>query len=247
MSFLRVLREEDHRRALYAALIFIMLMILFFLLVSLEEPDPPFKPEIVEIQMPDIEIEEGSQPEGGSSSSEVESNPTPTNEVVESAPEIPTQEQVTVPVPSGNDNSSTQDNATNEVSEPQPDETFGFPGGGGGGQGGGSGDGFGDGDGVGGNGEGNTPGDGDYNPNRKVLKDPVFDANAQEEGRVALDIWVDQNGNVVKTRFKESKSTTGSQYLIGLAQKAAKTMKYDKKNGVAIEQVGYKVFTFKKS
>ena len=33
----RALKEEDHRRALYASLVFIMLMILFFLLVSLEE------------------------------------------------------------------------------------------------------------------------------------------------------------------------------------------------------------------
>lgn len=246
MGFISNLKHEDHRKALYASLIFIMLMILFFLLISFEEPDPPLKPEVVEIQMPDIEIEEGSQEEGGSSSEEVVSNPTPVNEVVESAPEVVTQEEVTVPVPSGNDN-STADNPTNEVSEPQPDETFGFPVGGGNGQGSGSGDLFGSGDGVGGNGQGNTSGNGSADLERKVLKKPTFNANAQEEGRVALDIWVDQNGNVIKTRYKETASTTGSQYLIGLAKKAAKTMKYDKKSGVASEYVGYKVFAFKKS
>ena len=46
---IQALREEDHRRALYAALVFIMLLILFFLLVSLEVPDPPLEEEIVEI------------------------------------------------------------------------------------------------------------------------------------------------------------------------------------------------------
>lgn len=246
MRFIESLKQEDHRRALYASLIFIMLMILFFLLVSLEEPDPPYKPEVIEIEMPDVIIEEGSQAEGGSASEEVVSEPVPVNEVVESAPEVVTQEEVTVPVPSGSGNTEV-DNPTNEVSEPQPDETFGFPGGGGGGQGTGSGDRFGEGEGVGDDGEGNTPGSGSSDLKRKVLKDPSFTANAQEEGRVALDIWVDQNGNVIRTRYKETESSSGSQYLIGLAKKAALTMKYDKKSGVTSEYVGFKVFAFKKS
>jgi hypothetical protein len=62
-----------------------------------------------------------------------------------------------------------------------------------------------------------------------------------------LDIWVDANGVVVRTRYKESKSNTGSQYLINLAVKAAKSMKYSKRAGVPVEQVGYKIFEFTKS
>jgi len=243
MELIKKLKEEDHRKALYASLVFIMLMILFFLLVSLEEPDPPIKPEIVEIEMPDIEIEEGSQAAGGSDAEQEASSPTPTEQVEEPAREIPTQEEETVDVVSNN---GTADNNNSEASEPQPDETFGFPGGGSG-NGNGNGTSFGNGDGVGGDGAGNSPGNGTYNPNRKVTKPPSFNSNAQEEGRVALDIWVDENGNVIKTRFKESKSTTGSQYLIGLAVKAAKTMRYDKKKGSLSEHVGYKVFEFSKS
>ena len=41
MKILGVLRDEDHRKALYASMVFVMLMILFFLLVSLEQPNPP--------------------------------------------------------------------------------------------------------------------------------------------------------------------------------------------------------------
>lgn len=244
MKIRELLKEEDHRKALYASLVFIMLMILFFLLVGFEQPDPPLKNEPLEVELPDVEIDQGSQAAGGSASSEAPTdNITPTD-LQESAQEVTTQEEETTYVPSGNGNAQT-DNT--QVSEPKPDETFGFPTGGGNGEGTGNGTAFGDGDGVGGNGNGNTPGDGSYNPDRKVTNPPSFDANAQEEGSVALDIWVDQNGKVIKTRYKQSKSNTGSQYLIGLAEKAAKTMKYDRKPGVPSEHVGYKVFSFTKS
>jgi len=246
MKVFEALKHEDHKKALLASLIFIMLMILFFLLVSLKEPDPPIRPEVIEIEMPDVEIiEEGSQAAGGSESASQEEVPVPVNEVEEPARDIVTQEEETTPVPSGNGSSNNE--STQQESEPQPDSDFSFPGSGTGGAGAGTGGNFGSGTGVGGDGTGNTPGDGAYNPNRKMKTAPNFNSNAQEEGRIALDIWVDANGNVVKTRFKESKSTSGSQYLIRLAEKAAKTMKYDKKPGAASEHVGYKVFEFRKS
>lgn len=240
MKSLSIFKEEDHRKALYASLIFLMLMILFFLLVSLEEPDPPLEEPIVEIALPDVEIiETGSQPEGGSENSE--STPeTVTNNVQESPQDHDVQDESPVTIPTGNGDSE-ENNQSND--EPQPDESLGFPGSGGG-HGTGEGNDFGAGDGVGGTGDGTNPGPGTYNPNRKILKDPVFSGEAQEEGKIALDIWVDANGNVVKTRFKESKSTSGSAYLIKLAEKAAKTMKYDKKPGSGYEHVGYKVFNF---
>lgn len=243
---LQALKEEDHRRALYAALVFIMLMILFFLLVSLEEPDPPLEEEIIEVYMPDVEMEMGSQAEGGSQSSDM--NPEQISDTQEQPEDLSdpdaTQEESDVTV---TDNQGSTDNDNNSPENPPVDNTFTFNQGSGDGQGTGTGDNFGSGDGVGGDGVGNTPGDGKYNPDRKVTKDPVFDANAQEEGKIALDIWVDSKGNIVKTRFKESKSTSGSAYLIKLAKKAALTMKYDSKNGATIEHVGYKIFAFRKS
>ncbi|MGB1103317.1 MAG: hypothetical protein ACPG21_06770 [Crocinitomicaceae bacterium] len=242
MKLLSYLREEDHRRALYASLIFIMLMILFFLLVSLEEPDPPREPEVVEVELPDVIFEQGSQPEGGSDSNQETSVPVPSPNLEETAQEVDTQTEETVPVVSGQGN--TDSDNTNQ-SEPEPDSDFSFSGSGTG-QGSGNGTGFGDGDGVGGDGDGNVPGDGNYNPDRKVLQEPNYKSNAQEEGRIALDIWVDANGNVIKTQYKASKSTTGSQYLLGLAVKGAKTMKYDKKSGVFSEHVGYVIFEFTK-
>jgi outer membrane biosynthesis protein TonB len=238
---LRALKEEDHRRALYASMVFIMLMILFFLLVSLEEPDPPIQEVIIPIDMENIEIPEEfmDDPGGGGS----QGGPSPIDQQVQnSAEHIETQQEESVNVPSGNQNQT--ENGVNN--QPQPDQSLGFNGNGGDGNGNGTGTGFGDGDGTNaGNGSG-PGGDGNANPNRKLTADPDFNANVQEEGKIALDIWVDENGNVVQVRYKEAKSTSGSEYLISLATRAAKTMKYEKKPGATKEYVGYQIFAFKK-
>lgn len=243
LSFLKALREEDHRRALYASLVFIMLNTLFFLLVSMEEPDPPLKEIILPIAMEDMEIPveyiESDEAGGGGS----QGGPSPIDQQVQnSAAQTQTQTDQSVYVPSGNQNQT--ENGVNN--QPQPDQSLGFNGTGGDGNGNGNGTGFGDGDGTG-VGDGSGPGGyGNSNPNRKVTGEPVFNGNVQEEGKIALDIWVDENGNVVQVRYKEAKSTSGSEYLISLATRAAKTMKYEKKPGAVKEYVGYQIFAFKK-
>lgn len=244
---LRALREEDHRNALYATLVFIMLLILFFLLVGFEQPDPPLVEKEVEIAMEDIPIEYGSQPKGGSQTSDMNPDPmTPTPQNIEEpAPEQDTQTES--PVTTTSSTGSNQNSQSTQETNPPVDNTFTFNTGSGNGEGDGDGNDFGSGTGVGGNGQGNVPGDGTYNPNRKIVSPPNFDANAQEEGKIALDIYVDADGKVVKTKFKASKSTSGSDYLKRLAEKAARTMRYDKRPGAGMEYVGYQIFTFKKS
>lgn len=242
LKSLKALKEEDHRRALYATLVFIMLLILFFLLVSLDEPDPPIKEKIIEIDMENIIVpEEFLEANGGGGS---DGGPSPiVNESVDPAPNVQTQTQVSVNVNSGNGN---QNNNQVNNTQPQPDQSLGFNGNSGNDNGNGNGPGFGDGNGVG-DGPGNGPGgDGTSNLSRKITTAPTFNGQAQEEGKIALDIWVDENGNVIQTRLKESKSTSGSAYLISLAERAAKTMKYDKKPGAGKEHVGYQIFEFKK-
>lgn len=242
LKSLRALKEEDHRKALYASLVFIMLMILFFLLVSLEEPDPPLQEVIIPIDMENIEIpEEYMEPaSGGSSGAEGDANPE-VSEAVDPAPPVQTQTEQSVQTNTGNGNQT-----TNQTNNPRPDDGLTF----GGNQGTGTGtddEGFGTSQGVAG-GTGNTGpgGDGVSNPNRKITTAPTIDGNAQESGIIALDIWVDENGNVTQVKYKESKSTSGSQYLITLATRAAKTMKYEKKPGAIKEYVGYQRFEFTK-
>lgn len=242
LKSLRALKEEDHRRALYASLVFIMLMILFFLLVSLEEPDPPLQEVIIPIDMENIVIPEEFLEEAGSSGSS-EGGPSTINEQVHnSAEQVETQQETSVEVNAGNENET--ENGVNN--EPQPDQSLGFNGNTGTQNGQNEGSDFGKEDGVdGGPGKG-TNGDGVSNLNRKIMTAPTFDGNAQEGGKIALDIWVDENGNVVQVKYKEAKSTSGSQYLINLATRAAKTMKYDKKPGAVREHVGYQIFEFTK-
>lgn len=237
---LAIFQNEDHRKALLASLVFIMLAILLMFLLSLEQPNPPLKPEVMEIVMDDFELEQGSQPAGGSSGQSEPGNPTPSTVRDDSPRPVQTQREETTPTPSGTGSGN------RPTTTPRVDDGLTFPGGGSG-AGSGSGSDFGDGNGVGGDGTGNTPGGGSYNPSRKMVGAPRFDSNAQEEGVIALDIWIDADGKVVKTEYNGANSSSGSQYLIGLAKKAALTMKYDKKPGAGTEKVGFKTFTFIKS
>ena len=97
-----------------------------------------------------------------------------------------------------------------------------------------------------GNGQGNAEGDGKVNLDRKVVNYGGITAQSQQEGKVAIDIWVNDKGEVVKVKFNPSKSNTASDYLIGLAKKWAYTMEYEKSLGSPTQFVGYQVFNFKK-
>src|SRR5262245_58749994 len=125
MKILQSLKHEDHRRALYATLVFIMMNILFFLLVSMEEPDPPLQEIIVPIELEGImipeEILEAVELGGGGS----EGGPSPIDQQVEnSASQIETQQEQSVTVNAGNEN---QHNP-GVNNEPQPDQSLGFNG-----------------------------------------------------------------------------------------------------------------------
>ncbi len=66
----------------------------------------------------------------------------------------------------------------------------------------------------------------------------------KEEGIVVLKIWVDRRGNVFKAEPILSQCTTTSEYLFGLAKKAAMQNQYDSKPEAAPEQVGKMTFKF---
>lgn len=84
------------------------------------------------------------------------------------------------------------------------------------------------------------------NLNRKIIREPSLNANTQMEGTIALKLWVDSNGEVIKSELNAAASNSGSQYLINLAKKAAQSMRYESKANVHTEFVGTQIFTFKK-
>jgi hypothetical protein len=213
------LKEKEHQHAFYAVSIVIMLTILFFLLVSLKSPIK----KSVELEAIETEIEVSFEEESASSGapSIAQNNPT-----AEKAADIAVQSEPSVSVIQVASNPI--DNAFNF--NPSDGKKAGPA--------------FGDSDGddmidSGENERGNA--------NRKILKSPIFDANLQVEGEIALKIWVDANGFVVKTMLDPEQSNSGSKFLIQEAVKAAKTMRYDAKSGVPAEYVGTKVFSFKKA
>ena len=239
MEFIGSFKEKDNRKALYAALIFMMLMLLFFLLVSLDEPDPPFQEEI-------IEIEFGGELEGGSAASLQQTQEFIEETVTESAEQVDTQDESSVVVPSGQANSSTSTN-TQEAKPDPVDNSLGFPGGVGGTSAGiGKGTGFGEGTGhEGDGGTGVGPGMGKENLNRKCIDEGGLPVQTQEEGKVVIDIWVNDKGEVVSVKLN-SKTNTPSNVLIGLAKRYAKTRLYEKLLGSPKQYVGSVTYNFTK-
>ena len=242
MKFIYALKEEDQRRALYATLVFIMLMILFFLLASMEVPDPPLEEKIVEIEM---EFTAGSEG-GGAPDEPVEDIPEPQPE---SAIERDTQEEETVVVPTSKGKSKTTKVETppKPKTDPKPKVNSDFefkpgkttkPGK--------DGSKFGDKSGVKDGKNGPSEGPGTVNKSRKILSKGKITGQSQEEGKIALDLYVNEFGKVVRTKYNASLSTNGSNYLQELAVKNAKTRKYEAIPGSPVQFVGTVTFSFTK-
>lgn len=237
MKIIKALKIEDNRKALYAAMIFMMILILAFLLLSLDQPDPPLNEKVIEIEMA------FEAPSGGGSPSAAATTSTTAQE---SAQEIDTQEEASVEVTSGKGES----NNSNETLEPKPDSKptvnseFTLPNSNKGNEG--KGDKLGGDDGVDPNKGDKGKGHFTVNKTRKMLNSGGIIEQSQEEGKVALDIWVNEKGLVYNTKYRAGESTTASEYLIGLAKKWALTMQYEKNIGGGNQKVKFRTFSFTK-
>jgi hypothetical protein len=78
---------------------------------------------------------------------------------------------------------------------------------------------------------------------RSLLEGARID-DTDEEGIVVLNIWVDRYGKVQRTTPNLSKSTTTSQKLFEKAKKAAMLTRYSPKGDAATEQKGLMTFKF---
>lgn len=66
---------------------------------------------------------------------------------------------------------------------------------------------------------------------RNCIFKPVMNVEVQEEGKVEVEIWVDENGKVTRTRISEGNTNTNSPLLRKLALKNALQTKWTEKNG----------------
>lgn len=254
-------KKDRQKAAVLSALIFAGIVVLCFILTAFTIQDPPPGEQFVAVGMADFG---NTYDAGGDNETEVPSEEV--QEVVEeetaqseqvqttTTEQIETQETSEVAVPTS-DTPSNNDTEQEPVEEEQQvssglsnilDKINDSSGGGGsegdtegtGNQGdpGGQIDGTGvvQGDGVGWSLAG-----------RGMLGKPKINENPTEEGIVVLDIYVDRQGKVTRTKRNYVKSTTSSTYLFDLAEKAAKTAKFSVKNDAPAEQKGEMTFRFK--
>lgn len=80
---------------------------------------------------------------------------------------------------------------------------------------------------------------------RGMVGDPSLSEKPTEEGKVVLDIYVDRQGKVIRTARNYVESNTSSSYLFELAEKAAKTARFNVKDNAAPSQKGKMTFNFK--
>lgn len=113
--------------------------------------------------------------------------------------------------------------------------------GGGNGSGNGTGTGTGTGPGTGG---GSGGGSGYSLGNRKALNKPQPDYNCQEQGRVAVQVTVDRNGNTVSVTAGVQGTTNTAKCLLDQARIAAQNTKWQADSNAPEKQVGKIIYTF---
>ena len=119
----------------------------------------------------------------------------------------------------------------------------------GGGNGGGTGGGNGPGNGPG-SGPGNGPGSGGGSGggyslgNRKALNKPAPNYTCQEQGKVAVQVSVDRNGNTISATAGVQGTTNTARCLLDQAKIAAMNTKWQPDSNAPEKQVGKIIYTF---
>lgn len=252
--------KKDHRKAILGTIVLHLALALLFIFYGLKEPHPPRKEEMVSIAMDlgtDLkgqgQQESQGQKEQKSNNEQQESSQKQEQEKT-SSNEVATQEEAPVEASEkqegeedAQEQEETKEEEQQEVSEElqEAQNRFEDMEDGGGGEGD---------DGVSGNegnpegrpkGKGSLPGAGGSwkLSGRKILEKPQ-PKKPQEEGKVVVDIWVDQDGNVIRTSPNLSRSNTTSDRLLKLAQDAAQKAKFNPSPNAAVEQKGTFTFVF---
>jgi TonB family protein len=236
-----------------------VIVLLAMLLMSLNifaytPPDPPIPEEGVEVNLGDSDFGQGDSPE-------------PASEAANYAPPASQQQVVTqrteptVPVPSspnpGNiTNPAAQQQPVVENKEPEINKNALFPGKRNQQSNGGN--------------EGNTQGQGnqgkpDGNPNSDnysgngggngvsfslkgrsavALPNPKT-YRGNDQGKVVVKVWVDQQGNVIRTEAPQKGSTLTKQQYVSMAVEYAKKAKFSPSKDAPEEQVGTITYIFK--
>jgi outer membrane biosynthesis protein TonB len=80
---------------------------------------------------------------------------------------------------------------------------------------------------------------------RKINRYPSFEDDFNENAKVAVDVRVDQNGNVTSANIQPKGTTTGNPKIKSIALQKAKLLKFNTDSEGAEEEVGTVVFVFR--
>lgn len=254
--------KKDRKRALFGTILFHALLAVLFLFYGLKEPHPPKEEKMVSI---DMDLGTDNRGQGNSESVSQQEEPASESqntqeqqqqEAEDAAQDLATQQESDVATETAEEE-ETEDTQEEEQEQEQEEEqnvseelrqaqdrfkNMDDEGGG---------DGDDDVQGNEGDPSGSPEGKGDLAgaggnwklSGRKILQKPQPE-KPSEEGKVVIDIWVDQQGNVVRTSPNLSESNTTSDQLLSLAEKAAKQAKFNPDSEGAVEQKGKFTFVF---
>lgn len=263
-------RKKNGIAMLYTLLIAGGIFAILFI-IRLHHPDPLPTVKEIELELGFGNPDAGGGGGGSSAmasnnqpSTPAEANPSNPMETNEDDPKVnipPVNKPNTPPnnTPPKNPGATTKPNNTSKPLNPNAS----FPGmsgngdgdgngnGSGSGNGNGTGNGSGGGNGTGngsGTGPGNKPGvvgDGDFVlEGRSMVSRPKIEEDIFEEGKVVVDIWVDQNGAVTRVSVNAAQTNTNSKKLRDIALKNAKKIKFSPNPNAAVEQKGLYIYKF---
>jgi len=244
--------KESRKAIVISLMVHVAILLLVFFCMAFRVPDPPLDSGTVSLSLADFgmddkgsgEVESETVSDNQSVEEEEQTTSVPTEEV---AHEVITQEVSDVATPSSTSEtvqetapeqpqiSSELDNILNQINSSS----------------GGASDGSESGTGNEGNEEGVIDGKGIFDgggwelAGRGMLGLPSLDESPTEEGTVVLNIFVDRTGKVIDTKRDYTASNTSSDYLFRLAEKAAKTAKFNVKSDAPHKQKGSLTFIFK--
>ena len=243
------LKQESHdkRVSVIVTIVFHILLLVLFLYIGLQQPNPLPQEEGIELAFEDA----GGRTGGSVSAAPAESTPPPAPAVSEpQTPEpVATDEASDVAIPKPVKPTPPKPQPTKpQPRKPDPNSLFSpssTPSSSSSSSSAQSGGGT----------PSSTPGDGGSGnfkgkafegrlAGRGLMRGPNLSEKPTEAGKVALDIFVDRTGHVTHVAFNLDRSTTTSQTLFNLAKKAAMQCTFSPKPDGPAEQKGDMTFIF---
>lgn len=239
-------QKHDKRTSAIVTIVFHVLLILLFLFVGLQQPNPLPKEEMIELVMEDM----GGG--GGSIAADTPGNPQPTPSAAPTPvepDEVATEDESPVVVPKPVKPKPKPNPKPAEPTPPKPNPNALFTpsatapttqtGPAGGGPAGAT-------PGAGGLGNFHGAGFEGQLSGRGLANKPSFRNDNTESGKVAVDIRVDPTGKVVYAKGRiGSPTTTTSSQLHSLAVAYAKQFSFSANPGASNDQAGFIVFDFR--